>query len=87
MSKPIFKKNVLECCKSLEIEGLPLEQLSHIDRIRYLHNAQSERERELLEALKEALNALGGNDPQDLGFEDSICGKIRQAIAKAEGKQ
>ena len=41
--------------------------------------------RELLEVLKEALDALGGNDPQDLGFEDSICGKIRQAIAKAEG--
>lgn len=41
---------------------------------------------ELLEALKLALVELGGNDPNDLAFEDAICGRIRQAIAKAEGK-
>ena len=39
---------------------------------------------ELLETLKDALDALGGNDPNDLAFEDAICGKIRQVIAKAE---
>jgi hypothetical protein len=41
---------------------------------------------ELLSVLKQALEALGGNDPQDLNFDDAVCGLIRQAIAKAEGK-
>ena len=42
---------------------------------------------ELLEALEKALDALGGNDPYDLGYDDSICGYIRAAIAKAKGEQ
>ena len=42
---------------------------------------------ELLEALKQALDALGGNDPNDLSFEDDICGYIRAAIYKAEGRE
>lgn len=41
--------------------------------------------KELLEALKKALDELGGNDPHDLAYEDSICGYLRAAIAKAEG--
>ena len=40
---------------------------------------------ELLEALDKALDALGGNDPYDMGYDDSICGYIRTAIAKAKG--
>ena len=42
---------------------------------------------ELLEALEKALDELGGNDPHDLAYEDSICGYLRAAIAKAKGEQ
>ena len=41
---------------------------------------------ELLEALKLAAGLLALNDPSDLMFESEEAGKIRAAIAKAEGK-
>lgn len=42
---------------------------------------------ELIAACTAALDALGGNDPHDLGFESAICGQLRAAIANARGEE
>lgn len=39
---------------------------------------------DLLAACKEALTALGGNDPQDHAYDSPLCGRLRSAIDKAE---